>query len=53
MFYRVNELKMHGKPDVNGIPAAPKESFISNIEIFLICIVIGFTAKHLMEIGVD
>ena len=48
-YYRLRDIALNGKPDVNGIYTAKKEAMISNIETFVICIMIGFTIKHYMD----
>lgn len=48
-FYRLRDIALNGKPDVNGIYTAKKEALISNIETFIICIMIGFTIKHYFD----
>ena len=50
-YYRIYDIKLNGKPDHNGVYSARHESFVSNVETFLICIVIGFTVKHLFEMN--
>lgn len=50
-FFRIHDIKVNGKPDMNGVYSARRESFVSNCETFLICIVIGFTVKHLFVMG--
>jgi len=46
--YRKREIKLSGKPDVNGIYRAPIESFLRNIEIFVDCILFGWIIKYLI-----
>lgn len=36
---------------MNGVYSARRETFLSNLETFVICIVIGFTVKHLFDLG--
>ena len=50
-FFRIHDVKLNGKPDINGVYYARRETFISNIETFVICIVIGFTVKDLFDMG--
>lgn len=52
-YFRVYDIKKNGVADMNGVYSARREAFISNIETFVICIVIGFTVKHLYDIGMD
>ena len=47
--FRVYDIKLNGQLDLNGVYSARKESFFSNVETFIICILIGFTVKHLYE----
>jgi len=46
--YRKREIKLYGKPDVNGIYRAPIESFFRNVEIFVDCILFGWIIKYLI-----
>lgn len=52
-YFRIYDIKLNGKSDLNGVYSAKRESFLSNVETFIICIVIGFTVKHLYEMGVE
>ena len=40
---------MNGKPDINGILRAKNESFLNSAEIFIICLVFGFSLHNLIE----
>ena len=48
-FYRKRDIKLNGKPDTNGLLSASKESLVKNIEIFINCIIVGVTLKHLYD----
>ena len=50
-YFRKRDIKLNGQPDANGVYTAKRESFISNIETFIMCIVIGFTVKHMIDMG--
>ena len=50
-YFRVYDIKKNGIADLNGVYSAKREAFISNIETFVICIIIGFTVKHLNDMG--
>jgi len=47
--YSKRDLKLNGKPDVNGVLSASKESLVNNIEIFVNCVIVGVTLKHLYD----
>ena len=49
-YFRIHDIKINGKPDVYGVYSARRETFLSNFETFLVCIVIGFSVKHLVEL---
>ena len=46
--FRKREIKISGKPDVNGVYRAPIESILSNVEIFIDCILFGWILKYLI-----
>ena len=48
-YFRLHDIKLNGKPDVNGVYTAKKEAIFQNIEIFVICMLVGFTIKHLID----
>lgn len=52
-YFRIHDIKLNGKPDMNGVYSARRETFISNVETFLICIVIGFTMKHMTDLSIE
>lgn len=52
-YFRIYDIKLNGKPDVNGVYTARRETLVSNIETFIMCIIIGFTAKHLSDMGAE
>lgn len=47
------DIKANGKPDIFGIYRAKNETFLKTIEIFIICLVVGFTINHLIELRED
>jgi len=50
-FFKDWDIKHNGKFDINGIKRATKESFLSNVQFFLVCIIIGFTINHLATLS--
>lgn len=48
-YFRLHDIKLNGKPDINGVYTAKTEAIFQNIEIFIICILVGFTVKHLID----
>lgn len=52
-YFRNYDVKLNGQPDINGVFTARRETFISNLETFIMCIVIGFTVKHLQDNGTE
>lgn len=52
-YFRVYDIGKNGIADMNGVYSAKTEAFISNIETFIICIVIGITVKHLNDMSLD
>ena len=50
-YYRIHDIKLNGMPDINGVYTAKKEALLGNIEAFIICILVGFTTKHLIDIN--
>lgn len=50
-YFRLYDIKLYGKPDINGVYYARRESFVSNCETFVICVIIGVTLKHLYDEG--
>lgn len=52
-YFRIYDIKLNGQSDLNGVYSAKRESFVSNVETFIICIIIGFTVKHLYEMDRD
>jgi len=45
--FRDWEIANYGKTDVNGIKRAPKETIFQTIEIFVDCILFGWTIYHI------
>ena len=52
-FFRIHDIKLNGKPDLYGVYSARREALLSNFETFMVCIVIGYTAKHLLEMNIE
>lgn len=50
-YFRKWEQKNFGVLDVNGMVRGPKESFLSTIEIFVDCIIIGYTLNIFLDMG--
>ena len=46
--WRHYEIKLYGKPDLNGVYHAPIESLLRNIEIFINCALFGWIIKYLL-----
>jgi len=45
--YRKWEIEHHGKPDINGIMRGKVESMLSTVEMFIICVLSGYTLNYL------
>jgi hypothetical protein len=50
MYYRINEIKHFGRPDVNGVLRARNESIFGTIEVFFDCMLFGYIIKFLAEV---
>lgn len=48
--FRTWEIKKYGKVDLNGIFRARRESFLSTVEIFLDCLIFGFSINHMVSL---
>lgn len=46
--FRQWEINRYGKVDINGVFRAKKESFLSTVEIFIDCIIFGFSINHML-----
>jgi len=51
--FRNYDIANNGKPDINGIMRAPKESFLQTVEIFVDCIIFGYIIKHMSQMTVE
>ena len=51
--FRKYEIKKAGKPDINGVIRAPIESVLQSLEIFVSCILFGFTIKNLLGVSTE
>jgi hypothetical protein len=51
--FRKWEVEKYGKLDVNGVYRAQKESLLSTIEIFVDCIIFGYTLNYLFSLSND
>ena len=51
--FRKWEIEHYGKLDVNGVYRAQTESFLSTIEIFVDCIIFGYTISHLLNLSYE
>jgi hypothetical protein len=49
--FRTWEIANYGKLDVNGVYRAKTESFLSTVEIFVDCIIFGYTISHLFGLS--
>lgn len=47
--FRTYDIKRNGQMDVNGIYRAKTETFLGNVEVFIDCIIMGYTLNHLMS----
>jgi len=45
--FRNWEIARYGKTDMNGIMRAPKETLLSTLQIFVDCILFGWSIYHL------
>ena len=45
--FRVRDLRLHGKPDVNGVLSAKYEKMLASVEQFFDCILTGYIIRHL------
>ena len=48
-YYRKWEIEKYGQMDLNGIYRAPKEYVMQVIEIFIDCIIFGYSINSLMK----
>ena len=48
-FFRKWEIEKYGQMDLNGIYRAPKEYILQVIEIFIDCIIFGFSINSMMK----
>lgn len=48
--YKRREIRLNGEPDLYGVYASKRETLASNMETFIMCIIIGFTLKHLNDL---
>jgi len=51
--FRNWEIEKYGKLDINGIVRAKKESMLSTFEIFLDCIIFGYSTNYLFGLSTD
>jgi hypothetical protein len=49
--FRAYEIKKIGRPDINGVIRAPIEMTLQITEIFINCILFGFTIKNLVSVS--
>jgi hypothetical protein len=47
--FRNWEIKHFGKIDVNGVARAQVETFLKTIEVFIDCIIFGYTMNHIFS----
>jgi hypothetical protein len=45
--FREYDIRLNGKPDVNGVPRAKRESLLKTIETFYDCLLLGYSLRHL------
>lgn len=50
-YYRYADIAKNGKMDLNGVIRAKKELSLQNFQLFVTCIIIGYTVKHLLEMS--
>lgn len=51
--YRKWEIEHHGVPDINGIPRGKIESVLATIEMFIVCVVLGYTINYMSSLDYD
>jgi hypothetical protein len=49
--FRVWEIKHYGKLDINGVARAQKETFLKTFEVFMDCLIFGFTINHIFSLS--
>lgn len=47
--FRVWEIKNYGKVDINGVARAQKETLLKTFEIFIDCLIFGWTMNHIFS----
>lgn len=48
--FRAWEIDHHGKMDVNGIIRGPKESILKSFEVFVDCLIVGYSAHFILTL---
>lgn len=49
--FRDWEIKHYGKLDINGVARAQKETFLKTLEVFIDCMIFGYTMNHIMTMS--
>ena len=49
MYFRKWEIQRYGVMDINGIYRAPKEYILQTVEIFIDCMIFGFSINHIID----
>ena len=52
-FFRKYDIQNNAKVDINGLKRAPRESFLSMIQVFFNCILFGYVAKLMSDQNAD
>ena len=47
--FREYDIHKNGKPDVNGVLRAQRESMLKTFETFYDCLLLGYTLRHLVN----
>ena len=45
--YRKWEIERFGKPDINGLMRGKVESILATLELFIVCVVVGYTLNYM------
>jgi len=50
-YFRSWEIKHYGKVDVNGVTRAQKEAVLASMEIFVDCVILGYTLNTFLGLS--
>lgn len=48
-YFRTWEIKKYGKVDINGVARAQKETLLKTFEVFIDCLIFGWTMNHIFS----